>query len=137
MLGYELTRDLRLEYRTIITPLAETQAPVLSGRKLAFIAVLRAGSGLLEGMIDLVPSARVGHIGLYRDPDTLEAVEYFFKVPEHLEERVVIVLDPMLDTANTSIAAVRRLKQCKAKDLKMACLLAVDSAGRADSYDKY
>lgn len=124
LLGYELTRDLALEFRTIETPLAEMQAPFLSGKKIALISVLRAGNGLLEGMIDLLPSARVGHVGLYRDPDTLIAMEYYFKVPDDLENRPVIVLDPMLATGNSSIAAVHRIKEAKAKEIKMACLLA-------------
>ena len=124
LLGYEVTRDLPVELRTIATPLTEMNAPFISGKKLALISVLRAGNGLLEGMLDLVPSARVGHIGLYRDPTTLAAVEYYFKVPDGLEDRQTIVVDPMLATAHSSIAAVQRLKEAGARDLKMACLLA-------------
>tara|TARA_A100001037_G_scaffold120745_1_gene109882 strand:- start:445 stop:1074 length:630 start_codon:yes stop_codon:yes gene_type:complete len=124
LLGYEVTRDLPVELRTIATPLTEMDAPFISGKKLALISVLRAGNGLLEGMLDLVPSARVGHIGLYRDPTTLAAVEYYFKVPDGLEDRQTIVVDPMLATAHSSIAAVQRLKEAGARDLKMACLLA-------------
>ncbi len=124
LLGYELTRDLELEYRAIETPLAEMQAPFLTGKKIALISILRAGNGLLEGMIDLLPSARVGHVGLYRDPDTLIAMEYYFKVPDDLENRPVIVLDPMLGTGNSSIAAIHRIKEAKAREIKMACLLA-------------
>ena len=99
-------------------------APVLSGKKLCFVSVLRAGNGLLEGMLDLLPSARVGHVGLYRDPETLEAVEYYYKVPQDIGERLVIVVDPMLATANSGIAAVDRLKQGGARQLKFVCLLA-------------
>ncbi len=124
LLGYELTRDLELEYKTIKTPLAQMQAPFLSGKKIVLISILRAGNGLLEGMIDLMPSARVGHVGLYRDPHTLVAMEYYFKVPHDLINRPVIVLDPMLATANSSVAAVQRVKEAKAQNIKMACLLA-------------
>ncbi len=124
LLGYELTRDLELEYKTIETPLAQMQAPFLSGKKIVLISILRAGNGLLEGMIDLMPSARVGHVGLYRDPHTLVAMEYYFKVPHDLINRPVIVLDPMLATANSSVAAVQRVKEAKAQNIKMACLLA-------------
>ena len=124
LLGYEVTHDLAIEMRTITTPLMEMPAPFLSGKKLALISILRAGNGLLEGMLDLVPSARVGHIGLYRDPDTLVAVEYYFKVPDDLEDRPVIMLDPMLATANSAIAAVARIKEAGARHIKMVCLLA-------------
>ena len=124
LLGYEVTRDLVTETRQIETPVGEMQAPFLAGKKLALVSILRAGNGLLEGMLDLIPSARVGHVGLYRDPQTLEPVEYYFKVPEDLQDRVVIVLDPMLGTGNTAIAAVDRLKDANARNLKMVCLLA-------------
>ena len=124
LLGCGVTRDLALEARKIETPLSEMQAPFLAGRKLALVSILRAGNGLLEGMLDLIPSARVGHVGLYRDAETLAAVEYYFKVPEHLDDRVVIVLDPMLATGNTAIAAVSRLKEANARHLKLLCLLA-------------
>ena len=124
LLGYEVTRDLALESRTIETPLSEMQAPFLTGKKLALVSILRAGNGLLEGMLDLIPSARVGHVGLYRDPQTLAAVEYYFKVPEDLGNRVVIVLDPMLATGHSAIAAIGRLKEANARRLKMLCLLA-------------
>ena len=130
LLGYEVTRDLAIETRTISTPLTEMPAPFLSGKKLALISILRAGNGLLEGMLDLVPSARVGHIGLYRDPETLVAVEYYFKVPDDLEDRPVIMLDPMLATANSAIAAVARIKEAGARDIKMVCLLASPGGGR-------
>ena len=124
LLGYEVTRDLAVEQRTISTPLTQMQAPFLSGKKLALISILRAGNGLLEGMLDLVPSARVGHVGLYRDAQTLEAVEYYFKVPDDLGDRPVIVVDPMLATANSAVAAIARIKRAGAKEVKMVCLLA-------------
>ena len=124
LLGYEVTRDLVLESRTIETPLSEMEAPFLTGKKLALVSILRAGNGLLEGMLDLIPSARVGHVGLYRDPQTLAAVKYYFKVPEDLGNRVVIVLDPMLATGHSAIAAIGKLKEANARRLKMLCLLA-------------
>jgi len=124
LLGYEVTRDLALESRTIETPLSEMQAPFLTGKKLALVSILRAGNGLLDGMLDLIPSARVGHVGLYRDPQTLAAVEYYFKVPEDLGNRVVIVVDPMLATGHSAIAAISRLKEEDARRIKMLCLLA-------------
>ncbi|MCZ7598783.1 MAG: uracil phosphoribosyltransferase [Gammaproteobacteria bacterium] len=124
LLGYEVTRDLPTRLETIQTPLEEMESPVIAGKKMVFISILRAGSGLLDGMLDLVPSARVGHVGLYRDPKTLEAIEYYFKVPEDLPNRLVVVLDPMLATANSAIAAVTRLKQAGAANLKYVCLLA-------------
>ena len=124
LLGYEVTRDLATETRKIETPLSGMQSPFLAGKKLALISILRAGNGLLEGMLDLIPSAHVGHVGLYRDPQTLAAIEYYFRVPEDLENRAVIVLDPMLATGNTAIAAVARLKEANAHHIKMLCLLA-------------
>ena len=124
LLGYEVTRDLALESHRIKTPLSEMQAPFLTGKKLALVSILRAGNGLLDGMLDLIPSARVGHVGLYRDPQTLAAVEYYFKVPEDLGSRTVIVLDPMLATGHSAIAAIDRLKEANASHLKMLCLLA-------------
>ena len=124
LLAYEVTRDLPLETKRVETPIEVMDAPVLSGKKLCFVSVLRAGNGLLEGMLDLLPSARVGHVGLYRDPETLEAVEYYYKVPQDIGERLVIVVDPMLATANSGIAAVDRLKQGGAQQLKFVCLLA-------------
>ena len=124
LLAYEVTRDLPLETKRVETPIEVMDAPVLAGKKLCFVSVLRAGNGLLEGMLDLMPSARVGHVGLYRDPETLEAVEYYYKVPQDIGERLVIVVDPMLATANSGIAAVDRLKQGGAQQLKFVCLLA-------------
>lgn len=124
LLCYEVTRDLPLDYIDIETPLAPMRARVLSGKKLVFAPVLRAGMGLLEGMLDLIPSARVAHVGLYRDPDTLVAVEYYFKAPTDLADRLVIAVDPMMATANTAIAAVDRLKEHGARDIRFVCLLA-------------
>ena len=124
LLGYEVTRDLPTELEDIDTPLEAMRSPVLSGKKLVLISILRAGNGLLEGMLDLIPSARVGHVGIYRDPETLVAVEYYFKVPEELDDRQVIAVDPMLATANSSIAAIERLKEAGARNIKMVCLLA-------------
>ncbi|MBB5753935.1 uracil phosphoribosyltransferase [Prosthecomicrobium pneumaticum] len=125
LLCYEVTRDLEMTTTPIETPLAEMRAPTLAGKKLVFASVLRAGNGLLEGMLDLVPAARVAHIGLYRDPKTLVAVEYYFKAPEDLADRLTIVVDPMLATANSAVAAVDRLKERGAKDIRFVCLLAV------------
>ncbi|MFV8833350.1 uracil phosphoribosyltransferase [Aquisalimonas sp.] len=124
LLGYEVTRDLRLTTVRINTPLQSMDAPMLDGKKLCFVSILRAGEGLLEGMLDLVPSARVGHVGLYRDPKTLEAVEYYFKMPSHLDEREVIVVDPMLATGHSAVAAITGLKQAGAKHIRFVCLLA-------------
>jgi uracil phosphoribosyltransferase len=124
LLAYEVTRDLPLTTTPIETPLAEMTAPALAGKKLCVVSILRAGDGLLQGMLDLVPSARVGHVGLYRDPESLTAVEYYFKVPEDLQERLVIVVDPMLATGNSAVAAVSRLKEAGAQQIKFVCLLA-------------
>ncbi len=124
LLCYEVTRDLELTTHRIETPLQEMDAPVLSGKKLVFAPILRAGVGLLEGMLDLVPPARVAHLGIYRDHETLEAVEYFFKAPADLGDRLVIVVDPMLATANSAIAAISKLKERGAANLRFLCLLA-------------
>ncbi len=124
LLAYEVLRDLPITHRTIETPLAEMEAPVLKGKKLCFVSILRAGNGLLDGMLDLVPSARVGHIGLYRDPKTLQAVEYYLKLPDAIGDRGVIAVDPMLATGNSAVVAVQRLKENSAKDIKLVCLLA-------------
>ena len=124
LLCYEVTRDLALTTKRIETPLQAMDAPVLEGKKLVFASVLRAGNGLLEGMLDLVPAARVAHVGLYRDHDTLEAVEYYFKAPSALEDRVVIVVDPMCATANSAIMAVEKLRERRARDMRFVCLLA-------------
>jgi uracil phosphoribosyltransferase len=124
LLCYEVTRDLQLETVRIETPMAPMEAKALAGKKLVFAPILRAGMGLLEGMLDLVPSARVAHIGLYRDPDTLVAVEYYYKAPEDIGDRLVIVVDPMLATGHTAVAAVDRLKEQGAKSIRFVCLLA-------------
>ena len=123
LVGYEVTRDMPVTPQKIETPLAAMEAPVLDGKKIVLISILRAGNGLLEGMTRLVPSARVGHVGLYRDPKTLIAVEYYFKVPGELSDRDLIVVDPMLATGHSAIAAVARLKECGPKSLKFVCLL--------------
>ena len=124
LLTYEVTRDLPLTTRPIETPLAPMDAPILEGKKPVFASILRAGNGLLEGMLDLVPSARVAHIGIYRDPKTLAPVEYYFKAPEDLADRLVIVVDPMLATANSASAAIQRLKARGARDVRFVSLLA-------------
>jgi uracil phosphoribosyltransferase len=124
LLTYEVTRDLRLTTTRIETPLAAMDAPILEGKKPVFASILRAGNGLLEGMLDLVPSARVAHIGIYRNPETLEPVEYYFKAPEDLADRVTIVVDPMLATANSASAAIERLRQRGARDIRFVCILA-------------
>ncbi len=124
LLGYEVTRDLPLELREIVTPVAPMLAPVLAGKKLCLVSILRAGEGIVEGMLELLPSARVGHVGLYRDPGTRVAVEYYLKVPDDIAERRVIVADPMLATGNSAVAAVQRLKDMGAHAIKFVCVLA-------------
>ncbi len=124
LLGYEVTRDLPLENRTIETPLATMDAPFLAGKKVVLISVLRAGSGLLDGMTKILPSARVGHVGMYRDHETLQPVEYYFRAPSDMADRQVIVVDPMLATGNSAAAAVARVKEAGAGHVKFACLLA-------------
>lgn len=124
LLGYEVTRDLPLTSVDITTPVSPTAAPALAGKKLCLVSILRAGNGLLDGMLDLVPSARVGHVGIYRDPETLIAIEYYYKVPDDLSERLVVVVDPMLATGNSAVAALSKLKEDGAGQLKFACLLA-------------
>lgn len=124
LLAYEITRDLPMTTRSIDTPMQEMEAPVIAGKKLALISILRAGNGLLDGMLDLVPSARVGFVGLYRDEETLEPVQYYFKVPDNLEDRLVIAVDPMLATGNSSVAAIDLLKKAGASNIRFMCLLA-------------
>jgi uracil phosphoribosyltransferase len=124
MLAYEVTRDLPTEMITINTPLATIESPVISGKKLCLVSILRAGNGMLDGMLDVLPAARIGHIGLYRDPETLEPVEYYFKMPDDIGARLVIVVDPMLATGNSAIAALSRLKESGANSIKYVCLLA-------------
>jgi len=131
LLCYEVTRDLELTTARIETPLEEIDAPVLEGKKLVFASILRAGNGLLEGMLELVPSARVSHIGVYRDHETLEAVEYFFKAPDSIAERLVIVVDPMLATGNSAIAAIDTLKSRGATNIRFLCLLAAPEGIRS------
>ena len=124
LLAYEVTQDLPVEYEEIETPLQKMQAPFLEGKKLCLVPILRAGIGLLDGFLELIPSARVGHIGLYRDPVTLAAVEYYLKLPEIIDQRLVIALDPMLATGHSSAAAVSRLKENGASNIRFVSLLA-------------
>lgn len=123
LMAYEVTRDMALSDLEIETPLEKTVGKVIDGKKLVFVSILRAGTGILDGMLGVVPGARVGHIGLYRDPKTLTAVEYYFKMPHEMHERDVVVVDPMLATGNSAIAAVERLKELKPKSIKFVCLL--------------
>jgi len=124
MLAYEVTRDLPTENIHITTPITDIDSPVISGKKQCIVSILRAGNGMLDGMLELLPAARVGHIGLYRAPETLEPVEYYFKVPEDIADRMVIVVDPMLATGNSAVAALNRLKEYGVTSLKFVCLLA-------------
>lgn len=124
LLAYEVTRDLPMTTRPIDTPMQEMDAPVLAGAKLALVSILRAGNGLLDGMLELIPSARVGFVGLYRDEETLKPVQYYFKVPTQLDKRLVIAVDPMLATGNSSVAAIDMLKEAGAKNIHFLCLLA-------------
>ena len=123
MLAYEITRDMPTHLIEIETPLETMMSPVIDGKKIVLASILRAGNGFLDGMLNVIPAARVGHIGLYRDPDTLQAVEYYFKMPHHMDERDVIVLDPMLATGNSAVAAVDRIKQLKPRSIRFACLV--------------
>lgn len=124
LLAYEVTRDLPLTTKSVETPLQEMQSPILAGKKLALVSILRAGNGLLDGVLELIPSARVGFVGLYRDEKTLKPVQYYFKVPKGLADRRVIVVDPMLATGNSSVAAIDLLKNAGASDIRFLCLLA-------------
>jgi uracil phosphoribosyltransferase len=124
LMAYEVTRDLRTETVAIETPLETTEAPLLSGKKLCFLPILRAGNGMLDGMLDLVPSARVGHIGLYRDPHTLVPIEYYLKLPDDVAGRQVIVIDPMVATGHSAVAAINRLRQAGVSQISFACLIA-------------
>ncbi|WP_083217338.1 uracil phosphoribosyltransferase [Thioclava sp. SK-1] len=124
LLAYEVTRELDLTQTTITTPMCEMQAPILEGKKLALISILRAGNGLMDGILELIPAARVGFVGLYRDPQTLQPVEYYCKLPASLEERMTIVVDPMLATGNSSVAALDLVKAKGAKNIRFLCLLA-------------
>jgi uracil phosphoribosyltransferase len=124
LMAYEVTREMPTSMIEIETPLATMRSPVIDGKKTVFVAVMRAGDGFLDGMLEVVPGARVGHIGLYRDPKTLVAVEYYFKMPQDMHERDAIVLDPMLATGNSAVAAVERLKETRPKSIRFVCLLA-------------
>jgi uracil phosphoribosyltransferase len=124
MMGYEILRDLPLENVSIETPLEQMDTPMIAGKKLCLVSILRAGNGFLDGLLDLIPSARVGHIGLYRDPETLIPVEYYLKLPEDIGNRLVIVVDPMLATGNSAIAAVERVREQEGANVKFLCLLA-------------
>jgi len=123
LMAYEVTRDMATQDIQIETPLETMTAKVIDGKKLVLVSILRAGTGILDGMLTVVPGARVGHIGLYRDPDTLHPVEYYFKMPQGMEERDVIVVDPMLATGNSAVAAIERVKKLKPKSIKFVCLL--------------
>lgn len=124
LLAYEVTRGLKLENVPIQTPLEPMMAPLLAGKKLCFVSILRAGNGILDGMLDLIPSARVGHVGMYRDHATLRPIEYYLKLPEDIDQRLAVVVDPMLATGHSLCAAVERIKQRGARDIRVACLLA-------------
>src|SRR3981189_2715148 len=124
LLAYEATRELALEETEIETPLESARMPVLAGKKLCLVSILRAGNGILDGMLDLMPSARVGHIGIYREPRTLQAVEYYLKLPDDLPGRDVILVDPMLATGNSAVAAISRLVELKARSIRFVCLVA-------------
>ncbi len=124
LMGYEATRDLPLRHERIETPLTECDAPVIAGKKLALVSVLRAGDGIAQGILEIVPSARLGHVGLYRDPETLIAVEYYFRMPEDMPAREALVVDPMLATGHSAVAAVERVKSCKPASIKLVCLIA-------------
>ncbi len=124
LMAYEVTRDMTTSLVDIETPLEPMKSPVIDGKKTVFVTIMRAGSGFLEGMLGVVPGARVGHVGLYRDPKTLGAIEYYFKMPQDMHERDAIVLDPMLATGNSAVAAVDRLKETHPKSIRFVCLLA-------------
>ena len=131
LMAYEVTRDMQMQDVEIETPLEKMTARVIDGKKLVFVSILRAGTGILDGMLSVVPGARVGHIGLYRDPKTLMAVEYYFKMPQNMDNRDVVVVDPMLATGNSAIAAVERLKELNPKSIKFVCLLTCPEGVRA------
>jgi len=131
LMAYEVTRDMPMQEVEIETPLEKMRAKVIDGKKLVFVSILRAGTGILDGMLSVVPGARVGHIGLYRDPKTLTAVEYYFKMPSEMRERDVVVVDPMLTTGNSAIAAVERLKELGPRSIKFVCLLTCPEGLRA------
>jgi len=124
LLAYEITREMPLTTTTIETPMEDMEAPILAGKKLALVSILRAGNGMLDGVLELIPSARVGFVGLYRDEETLQPVQYYFKVPKGMNDRLVIAVDPMLATGNSSVAAIDLLKEAGATDIRFLCLLA-------------
>lgn len=124
LLAYEITRDMPLTTTTIETPMEEMESPILAGKKLALVSILRAGNGMLDGVLELIPSARVGFVGLYRDEETLQPVQYYFKVPKGIDDRLVIAVDPMLATGNSSVAAIDLLKEAGATNIRFLCLLA-------------
>jgi uracil phosphoribosyltransferase len=125
LLAYEVTRDLPLRYETIQTPMAEMEAPMIAAeKKLVVVSIMRAGQGILDGILQLIPSARVGHVGIYREPNSLVPIEYYFKVPHDIEDRDMLVVDPMMATGNSAIAAIHRLKQTNPKSIKFLCILA-------------
>jgi uracil phosphoribosyltransferase len=124
LMAYEVTRDLPLVYEEIETPMAKTRAPLLEGKKVVLVQVLRAGEGMVEGMLRILPSARVGHIGLYRDPETLGAVEYYYKMPREMSDRDVVIADPLLATGNSAVAAVERVKTATPRSIKYVCIIA-------------
>ena len=130
LLAYEVTRDLPTALEDIETPLAPMKSPVIDGKKIVLVSILRAGNGILDGMLRIIPSARVGHIGLYRDPKTLHPVEYYFKVPQQMADRDVILCDPMLATGNSAVAAVERVKKAGPRSVKFVCLLAAPRGRR-------
>src|SRR3569832_1460963 len=136
LMTYEVTRDMATQEVEVETPLETMKSQVIDGKKLVFVSILRAGTGILDGMLSVVPGARVGHIGLYRDPKTLTAVEYYFKLPQHMQDRDVIVVDPMLATGNSAIAAVERGKELGPKSIKLVCLLTCPEGIAALQKDK-
>ncbi|HEX6362428.1 MAG TPA: uracil phosphoribosyltransferase [Albitalea sp.] len=136
LMAYEVTRDMPMQLIDIETPLEPMQAPVIDGKKTVFVSIMRAGAGFLDGMLNVVPGARIGHIGLYRDPKTLIAVEYYFKMPADMHERDAIVLDPMLATGNSAVAAVDRLKETRPRSIRFVCLLAAPE-GLAHFHDNH
>jgi uracil phosphoribosyltransferase len=136
LMAYEVTRDMPTQMIEIETPLEKMQAPVIDGKKTVFVSIMRAGAGFLDGMLNVIPGARIGHIGLYRDPKTLVAVEYYFKMPADMHERDAIVLDPMLATGNSAVAAVDRLKETRPRSIRFVCLLAAPE-GLAHFHDNH
>jgi uracil phosphoribosyltransferase len=124
LLGYEVTRDMPLVKERIETPLMEMDAPMLDGKKVVVVSILRAGGGIVDGILKILPSARVGHVGLYRDPKTLQAVEYYYKMPPNMSDRDAIIVDPMLATGNSAVAALKRIQKDKPRSMKFVCLLA-------------